>query len=160
VSDLKLRSGAHKVEMAKDGYEPWEGTVTVEPTKKAHLEATLRAVVPKVTQPPKPDVDPNHVYENTATEVDVPAKRVSGSSAEYPRKGVPNLKSGQSVSVSLTFVVTEAGEIDDIKVVESAGKIIDEAVIGAVRQWRYSPATKQGQPVKVRIRIKQTFQAG
>jgi TonB family protein len=159
VGDLKLRPGAHKVEMSKDGYEPWSGTVSVDPSKKARLEATLKAV-PKVTQPPKPEMDPNHVYDNTASDVDVAAKRVSGSSAEYPRRGVPNLKSGQSVSVSLTFVVTETGEVSDIQVVESAGKVIDESVVSAVRQWKYSPATKQGQAVKVRIRFKQTFQAG
>ena len=159
VADLKLRPGAHKVEMTKDGYEPWTGTLSIDAGKKARLEASLKAV-PKVTQAPKPEADPNHVYDNTAAEVDVQAKRVSGSSAEYPSRGVPNLKSGQSVSVSLTFVVTETGQVDDIKVVESAGKVIDDAVVNAVRQWKYSPATKQGQAVKVRIRFKQTFQAG
>jgi TonB family protein len=160
VTDLKLRPGAHKVELSKDGYEPWSGNLSVDPGKKARLEATLKAVPPKVTQPPKPEADPNHVYDNTAADVDVQAKRVSGSSAEYPSRGVPNLKSGQSVSVSLNFIVTETGQVDDIKVVESAGKVIDDAVVSAVRQWKYSPATKQGQAVKVRIRFKQTFQAG
>jgi TonB family protein len=159
LADLKLRPGAHKVELTKEGYEPWAGTVSVDLAKKTRLEATLKPV-PKVTLPPKPEVDVDHVYENTASDVDTPAKRVSGSSAEYPRRGVPSLKSGQSVSVSLTFVVNESGEVEDIKVLESSGKVIDDAVTGAVREWKYSPAEKQGQKVKVRIRFKQTFQAG
>jgi TonB family protein len=160
VVDLKLRPGVHKVEMARDGYEPWTGTVSVQPGKKASLEATLKAIPKAATPPPKPVVDPNHVYENSASEVDTPARRVSGTSAEYPRKGVPNLRSGQSVSVSLTFVVDTAGQVEDVQVVESAGKAIDEAVMGAVREWKYSPAEKAGEKVKVRVRFKQTFQAG
>jgi TonB family protein len=160
VADLKLRPGAHKVDLTRDGYEPWTGSVSVEAGKKARLEAALKAIPKAATPPPKPQVDANHVYENSASEVDTPAKRVSGSSAEYPRKGVPNLRSGQSVSVSLTFMVNAAGDVEDIQVVESAGKVIDEAVMSAVRQWKYSPAEKGGEKVKVRVRFKQTFQAG
>ncbi|MFI5184296.1 MAG: TonB family protein, partial [Vicinamibacteria bacterium] len=161
VADLKLRAGSHKVELNKDGYEPWEGNVLVEAGKKARVDASLKAVALATPTPaPKPEVDPNHVYENTAAEVDVPAKKIHGVSPEYPKKNAPGLKSGQSVSVAGTFVVTDKGEIEDIKVLESAGRIIDESVLAAVRQWKYEPAQKQGQKVKVRINFKQTFQAG
>ncbi len=160
VADLRLHPGVHKVDLAREGYEPWTGTVSVDAGKKARLEATLKAIPKAPTPTPKPQVDPNHVYENSPSEVDTPAKRSSGTSAEYPRRGVPNLKSGQSVSVSLTFVVNEAGDVEDIQVVESAGKVIDDAVMGAVREWKYAPAEKGGEKVKVRVRFKQTFQAG
>ena len=161
VPELKLRVGSHRVELTKDGYEPWEGSVAVEAGKKAHVDAALKAIAKAAPTPtPKPEVDTSHVYENTAADVDVLAKKVHSVSPEYPKKNAPSLKSGQSVSVAGSFVVTDKGEIEDIKVLESAGRVIDEAVLAAVRQWKYEPAQKQGQKVKVRISFKQTFLAG
>ncbi len=160
VVDLKLRPGAHRVELSAEGHEPWSGSVTVEAGKKARLEASLRAI-PKATPTPPPvaAVDPNKTYVNTATDVDILAKKASGSTASYP-SGAPRLKSGDAVSVSVTFVVDANGDVDDVKVVESAGAAIDESVIKAIRKWKYSPAIKQGQKVKVKIAFKQTFRAG
>ena len=60
----------------------------------------------------------------------------------------------------MSFVVSENGEVTDLKVVESGGKAVDEAVMAAIRGWRYSPAVKKGVKVKVRITFKQTFRAG
>jgi TonB family protein len=62
--------------------------------------------------------------------------------------------------VYITFVVTEEGEVTDLRVVESGGRVVDEAVLAAVRQWKYSPAVRKGTPVKVRVEFKQTFRAG
>ena len=64
------------------------------------------------------------------------------------------------MSVSVSFVVDERGEIVDPKVIESAGKQIDDAVLSAMRNWKYQPAQKQATPVKVKITFKQTFRAG
>ncbi len=149
VTDLKLRPGPHKVELVADGHEPWSGSVTIEAGKKARLEASLRAIPkPTPTPPPVAVVDPNKVYLNTTADVDIQAKKTSGSTASYP-PSAPRLKSGDAVSVSVSFVVDESGEVDEVKVVESAGAAIDESVIKAIRKWKYSPALKQGQRVKV-----------
>jgi TonB family protein len=88
------------------------------------------------------------------------AKKTSGNSASYPQKNAPRLKSGDSVSVSVSFVVTETGEVTDLKVTESAGQVVDDAVTSAIRTWKYSPAVKKGVKVKVRVAFKQTFRAG
>jgi len=45
-------------------------------------------------------------------------------------------------------------------VVESAGKVVDDVVVAAVRTWKYQPATKQGVRVKVHMMFKQTFLGG
>ncbi len=160
LADLKLRLGNHRVEISAEGHEPWSGNVSVEAAKKAHLEATLREV-PKATPPPTtlPAVDPNRVYLNTTSEVDIPARKASGATASYP-SGAPRLKSGEAVSASVTFVVDENGDVNDVKVVESAGTVIDESVVKAIRKWKYSPAMKQGVKVKVKITFKQTFRTG
>jgi TonB family protein len=158
---LRLKPGSHKVDAAKEGFEPWSGSVTVEAGKKARVLAELKAIV-KATPPPtpKPDVvDTSRIYVNAPSEVDDVAKKISGPSVSYPG-GAPRLKSGDSVSVSVAIIVDENGDVQDAKITESAGKTIDDAVLAAIRKWRYTPATKQGIKVKVKIGFKQTFRAG
>jgi TonB family protein len=159
LTDVKLKPGAHKVEITKDDHEPWSGTVNVQAGKRARVDAQLKAVV-KVVATPTPvieAVDVNRIYRDT--EVDTKPRRTSGSTASYP-DNAPKLRSGDSASVSLEFVVTENGEVAEVKVIESAGKVIDEAVTAAIRSWKYSPGVKKGTKVKVRMPFRQTFRAG
>jgi TonB family protein len=92
--------------------------------------------------------------------VDTLAKRVSGSSPSYPSDRAGRLKSGERVSVLVRFLVSEAGEVQDVTVVESGGKVVDEVVTSSIRDWRFQPATKRGTKVKVRVTFKQTFLGG
>jgi TonB family protein len=62
--------------------------------------------------------------------------------------------------VRVGFVITETGDVIDIRIMESAGRLVDEAVVKAVRTWKYSPAVKKGTRVKVRHDFRQTFRAG
>ena len=39
--------------------------------------------------------------------------------------------------------------------IESAGKILDDAVVKAVKSWRFEPATTDGVRVKTRWRFRQ-----
>jgi TonB family protein len=159
LTDLKLKPGPRKVDITKDDYEPWSGTVNVQAGKRARVDAQLKAVV-KVVAPPTPEVetlDVNRIYKDT--EVDTKPRRTSGSTASYP-DNAPRLKSGDSASVALEFVVNENGEVAEVKVIESAGKVIDEAVMAAIRSWKYSPGVKKGTKVKVRMPFRQTFRAG
>ena len=66
----------------------------------------------------------------------------------------------ESVSVRVAFVVTQSGEVADVKVLESGGKLLDEAVTATVRSWKYTPGQKRGTGVNVQLQLKQTFQAG
>jgi outer membrane biosynthesis protein TonB len=50
--------------------------------------------------------------------------------------------------------------VQEVTVVESGGKAVDEVVASAVRTWRYEPATKRGVRVKVQTLFKQTFLGG
>ncbi len=159
---FKLKPGTRKVEVTKDGYEPWSGTLNVEPGKKTRLDVPLKAIV-RATPTPAPTaeaVDTSHVYNNLGSEVDAVAKKVSGSSPSYPSE-LPKLRSGEQASVTVSFVVTDEGDVTEPKIVESGGsKLLDEAVLAAVRSWKYSPAAKRGVKVKVRITQKATFRAG
>jgi protein TonB len=86
-----------------------------------------------------------------------PPKRISGTSASYP-EAARRLKVFGSVAVSL--VVDGQGQPTNLEVVESAGQILDDAVLKAVTGWRFQPATKDGVKVSVRWQVRQTFQKG
>jgi TonB family protein len=158
-ADPRMKTGTHRVEVLKDGFEPWSGTVSVQAGKRARVDARLRSTAFSTPTPAPAVVDVDRIYVNSPAEVDTPARKLSGMSASYPTDRGSRLKSGNSVSVRLSFVVTETGEVTDIRVVESAGRLVDEAVLTAVRTWKYSPAVKNETKVKVRVDFRQTFRA-
>ena len=59
--------------------------------------------------------------------------------------------------VLLDIVVTKEGAVADIRVTKSAEASLDKAVIEAVRQWRYRPALKDGQPVAAHVPVTVSF---
>jgi len=157
--DFKLKPGSHQVEVSKDGYETWSQTAAAG-GKKLFLDANLRQVA-RATPPPAaaPEaVDVSKVYAEN--EVDTPPKKLAGMSASYPSGRAPRLKAGDSVSVTLNYVVTENGQIGDLKVTESGGKIVDDEVLSALKDWKYAPGSKRGTNVKVRLVRKFTFKGG
>jgi len=159
IKEQKMKVGKHAIDVSADGYETWSGTVTIKEGKRASVDAQLKAI-PKATPTPevKADVvDPNKVY--ASNEVDTQPKKLSGASAAYP-KNAPGLKSGEAVSVAVEFVVAANGEVTDIKVAQSGGQAVDEAVAAAVSKWKYAPGVKKGTKVKVRVTFRQTFKAG
>jgi TonB family protein len=158
---VALDPGRHRVEMSLDGHEPWSGTVDVEAGRGARAAATLVPVGEARPAPTPAPVDTARLYENSKGSVDTLARRTSGLSPRYPSdRGAPRLRSGERVSVTLSFVVTAAGEVEDVKVVESAGALVDAVVVDAVKSWQYEPATIRGTPVRVRIVHRQTFLGG
>jgi protein TonB len=63
-------------------------------------------------------------------------------------------------AVELSFLIDENGGVSELQVVESAGKVFDDAVVETVRNWRYEPATKHGIRVKMRWVQRFRFQQG
>jgi TonB family protein len=163
LAGLKLKPGRRRFSIALAEHETWTGTVDVAAGETGRVEVRLRPQPGPTapTAPPTPlPVDTTRVYENTPGAVDTPAKKLSGTSPSYPSDRAGRLKSGERVSVVVRFVVTEAGEVQDVSVVESGGKAVDEVVVAAVRSWKFQPARKQGTPVKVLVLFKQTFLGG
>jgi TonB family protein len=103
-------------------------------------------------------VDASKVYAEN--EVDTPPKKLSGMSASYPVGRAPRLKPGDSVSVTVTYVVSETGQITELKATESGGKVLDDEVLAALKEWKYAPGAKRGTKVKVRLVRKFTFKGG
>ncbi len=59
--------------------------------------------------------------------------------------------------VVLWLVVDAEGSPQQIRVQQAVGMGLDEKAIEAVRQWRFQPATKNGQPVPVMINVEVNF---
>jgi TonB family protein len=159
LDGLRLPPGPHDVSLTLDGHDRWSGSIDVVAGRRSRLEKELVPTEPAAPPTPEP-VDTARVYENKAGQVDRPARKRSGLSPSYPSDRAPRLRSGERVSVTLNFLVTETGAVEDIEVVESAGSVIDEVVTTAVRSWEYEPAMIRGTPVKVRVRFRQTFLGG
>jgi TonB family protein len=157
LSNLSLKVGKHEVEILKEGFEPWTSTLVVG-RRRATIQASLHPIAKATPTPPPPpeQVDPNRTYDQA--DVDTPPRQTSGTSASYP-KDAPKLKSGQSVSVGGTFVVTANGEVTEIQIRESGGQQLDAAVMAALAKRKYTPGAKKGVKVKVRVPFRQTFQA-
>ena len=62
--------------------------------------------------------------------------------------------------VVLEATLTASGDVTDIAVLKSVHPLLDAAAVRAVRQWRYSPATKNGNPVSVYLTVTMTFNLG
>ena len=58
------------------------------------------------------------------------------------------------------MTVTEKGQVGAVRILESAGATLDEAVIEALYRWRFEPARKVADrtPVAVRWQYRQSFQ--
>jgi len=69
----------------------------------------------------------------------------------------PKLEPGRVVSVTLAWIVTPEGTVDDIRVVVSAAPEIDAFVMEGIRKWKYEPGVKGNKTVPVRVLRKYTF---
>lgn len=59
--------------------------------------------------------------------------------------------------VYVIFVVDEQGRVQSPKVQRSSDPIFERAAISAVRQWKFEPGRREGQPVRFRMRVPLTF---
>ena len=57
----------------------------------------------------------------------------------------------------LWLIVDQQGHPRDIRIIRGLGHGLDERAIEAVKQWRFQPAVKDGQPVNVQISVEVVF---
>jgi TonB family protein len=67
------------------------------------------------------------------------------------------LKRGITGQVILNLLISETGDVIDVKVIQGLSAGLTEETVKAVNQWKYEPAMKDGQAVKVWKRITITF---
>jgi TonB family protein len=59
--------------------------------------------------------------------------------------------------VVLEIVVRRDGSVGDVKILQGLGGGLDARAVDAVRQWRFSPAQRQGVPVDVIVEVAVEF---
>ena len=60
-------------------------------------------------------------------------------------------------TVLLAVAINAGGTVDAVKVVCSLEPSLDQNAVDAVRQWKFTPATKDGEPVPVQIEVSVGF---
>ncbi len=168
LEGVTLDPGPYQITVQKRGYRDWsrEGTAKSGESLQmvARLErATRRRSAPaqSAETPPKPApgevAEARAVREGDLVELGAevqPPKRVSGSFPRYPDAARRRREEG---AVTVEMIVTETGETEGLRVIESASPTLDQAVLNAVKDWRFEPAVKDGVRVKVRWRVRQKF---
>jgi TonB family protein len=135
--------------------EETEPAPTPEPSATAGTPDSAAQAPPR--KKPKPESTPKTATEGQLVEIGpgvTPPSRIEGSPPRYPDVARRRRIEG---SVTVTMIVTETGEATDLTVTESAGDVLDEAVLEAIRGWRFEPARKAGVKVKVRWTVRHTF---
>jgi len=84
-------------------------------------------------KPPKPISTPDPTYANSAR------------------------KARKQGNVVLGFVVTPEGNTSDIEVCRSLDAALDQKAVEALSRWKFKPATKDGEPVAVHLRVDIAF---
>ena len=128
------------------------------PTRVVRLPKRAPAPEAVATPPPAtPPPTPEPVIEGQLVEMGptvTPPVRIAGRPAAYPRLARELRQYG---TVAIDLIVDETGAPIELQVVESAGPILDDVVLKAVRTWRFEPARKDGVRVKVRWQVRQTY---
>jgi serine/threonine-protein kinase len=155
IDSLDLSPGRHDVRVERRGYTA--ATQAVEGKGGQTVEVSLRLERDRSARPATVPLIPLPVRRGDLVVLDAtttPPRRIKGEAVAYPKEAERNHFLGK---VTVDFMVDEKGKPQDLRVVESAGEVLNSAVIDAVRGWEFAPARKNGVPVKVRWQWTQEF---
>jgi protein TonB len=62
--------------------------------------------------------------------------------------------------VTIVFVVDARGRVETPTVQSSTDPLLEKAALAAVKQWRFEPGKRNGEPVRFRMRVPIAFPAG
>ena len=156
LEDVELEPGQHEIQVSRRGYNSWRRVLVAQAGESVDLVARLRAravrTASKASAAASAPEAPAGLVELGPN--DTPAKHISGRAPGYPPMARRLKQQGR---VTIEFVVTEEGVPTELVVIESAGAILDKAVLDSLHKWRYEPAKRNNEPVRVKIRVRQHF---
>jgi TonB family protein len=94
------------------------------------------------------------VAEKLKDAKDGPPRQLAGPPPLYPES---LLKARVAGSATVAFEVTATGVVVDPKVTDASDPAFGEAAIAAIREWRFVPKVKGGQPVSAKVAMPFTF---
>ena len=159
LEPMAIQPGRHRVQVEKRGFTPFSReveTVMGQGLEVSAILAPLPSPRPGTLQPP-PTLASSWVAEGDLVTLDAsvnPPQKISGDPAPYPEIA---RRLGMLGSVGVDMIVDEKGVPQDLRVAESAGQVLDKAVLEAMRTWRFEPPTKNCVKVKVRWHARQNF---
>jgi serine/threonine-protein kinase len=184
---LVLAPGMHRVRVDERGYAPAELTLQLAPGTTAAPLRFVMAPLPAASLPPvrvaeatRAEASPSPRAEGSTrqggavwtplpaasprpppalegpvapAEVE-PPRRISGSPPQYPEEA---RRLGLSGTVLIEMTINERGQPEKVRVLESAGAILDETLIESVWSWRFEPARRAGAKVAAPWRYRHSF---
>lgn len=84
----------------------------------------------------------------------IPPKIIYQTEPEYSEKLRKKKFSG---TVVITFVVDERGVPRELTIKSTSNHVFDTPALNAVKQWRFEPATADGQPIPVMTNVEVNF---
>jgi len=101
-----------------------------------------------ITPPPPPKLDPARIYTIADHDVTPPV---------IVRQDMPSLSPMMKTQANdrgiLEIVINDAGRVEAATVRRSVHPMFDNQLLSATQNWRYAPATLNGQPVRYRKMI-------
>ena len=95
------------------------------------------------------------VYDRKDQDIKLPTV-VKNVKANYTKEAMEARIEG---TVWLSVVVENDGKVGEVKVTGSLDKQfgLDDAAVNAMKQWEFTPGTREGRPVAVRVDVEMTF---
>lgn len=125
----------------------------MKPTLSLFLAAFALAATMTLAQDAAPQARGEFVYERPAGGV-MPPKIVHQTFPQYTDRARKRKIQGV---VTLSLIVTPEGSVRDLKVTKSLDQYLDKQALECVSNWKFQPATKDGQPVTMRIAVEIDF---
>jgi serine/threonine-protein kinase len=146
-----LEPGRHEIRMDREGLRPWVKEVDARIGESFAVEARLQPVDTGSAAGMEPTQPGMLISLGMGV---TPPRKVSGEPVSYPEEARARKLQG---AVTVDMVITEEGHPIEVTVVESAGELLNRALVDAVRGWRYEPARKDGVDVRVHWRVRHIF---
>ena len=77
-------------------------------------------------------------------------------SIEYPKNKISSKINGKSLA---EYYIDEKGNVYDIRVINSLGSEFDNAIIKAVKEFKYKPAMINNKAIKIKYRLPVHFKS-
>lgn len=155
----RLRPGTHTVRVSTPGFSPAELSFeltpgsppvplrfTLQPLEASDAGGAAPASVPAASLSKPEPAPPRRL---------VPPRRIAGEVAVYPEAARRLRLEG---TVALEILVDAKGRPTEMRVVRSAGELLDEAVLAAARTWRFEPARRGDTPTSARYPYRHHFE--
>ena len=154
IEDFPIHAGPHEIIVEQEGFRRWSFDIDAEAGESLHLRARLTTLTALALRPASTTRKGDLVELGPDM---TPPRRIRGEFASYPEGAI---EQGEEGTVMVEMIITEGGHPMDLQVIESAGSVLDRAVLDALWAWRFQPAEKDGVRVRVRWRVSQSFRRG